>query len=79
MTVKVRYFAVLRDRAGRGEEEIVTECFTGRELVDELIELRQLGLPSPLIRIAINGAFADDATRLQEGDEVVLLPPVAGG
>ena len=79
MRVSVRYFAVLRDRAGRAEEEVTTESKTARELVDELIGLRQLGLPSPLIRIAVNGGFAEDATPLREGDEVVLLPPVAGG
>lgn len=79
MNIKVRYFAVLRDRAGHGEEEIVTNALTARELVDELILHRHLGLPSPLIRIAINGVFAEDSTPLAEGDEVVLIPPVAGG
>lgn len=79
MTLNVRYFAVLRDRAGRGKEEVVTNALTARALVDELILIRKLGLPSPLIRIAINGVFAEDSTPLAEGDEVVLLPPVAGG
>ncbi len=79
MKVTVRYFAILRDRAGCAEEVVSTQAQTARELVDELIVSRQLGLPSPLIRIAINGAFAEDSILIQEGDEVVLLPPVAGG
>ena len=79
MRITVRYFAVLRDRAGRGEESITIAARTARELVDELIQLRSLGLPSPLIRIAINGSFADDLAELNDGDSVVLLPPVAGG
>lgn len=79
MNVTVRYFAVLRDRAGVGEEKIVTHAATARALVDELRELRQLGLPSSLIRIAVNGDFVEDSTPLHEGAEIVLLPPVAGG
>lgn len=79
MTVRVRYFAVLRDRAGVADEAVETAATTARGLVDELIESRGLGLPSPLIRVAINGAFVADDMPLNEGDEVVLIPPVAGG
>ncbi|MCE9557597.1 MAG: MoaD/ThiS family protein [Armatimonadetes bacterium] len=79
MKVRVRYFAVLRDRAGIAEELLVTESKSARSLVDEIILLRNLGLPSPLIRIAINGQFAEDDDSVNDGDEVVLIPPVAGG
>lgn len=79
MTVRVRYFAVLRDRAGLAEETVETAASTARGLVDELIVSRSLGLPSPLIRVAINGAFVADDTQLNEGDDLVLIPPVAGG
>lgn len=79
MTVRVRYFAVLRDRAELAEESISCEPQSARALVDDLIERRNLGLASPLIRIAVNGAFVSDETLLSDGDEVVLIPPVAGG
>ena len=29
--------------------------------------------------LAVNGEFADDATRIPDGAEVALLPPVSGG
>ena len=79
MTVTVRYFAVLRDRAGTSFESVTTDAKTVRELVDKLIVDRKLGLPPSLVRIAKNGAFVEDNSLLTDGDEVVLLPPVAGG
>lgn len=77
--VNVRYFAALRERAGIDQEALVTECKTVRELVDWLIEHRALDLPSPLVRAALNGKFADDLAELSEGDHIQLIPPVAGG
>lgn len=60
-------------------ESLDTECKTVRELVDDLVEKRHLGLPSPLIRAAINGGFVEDSTALSDGDEIDLIPPVSGG
>ncbi len=77
--VNVRYFAVLRDRAGVSDEVFETASSSVRALVDELIEARSLGLASPMIRAAVNGRFAADDEPLRGGDEVVLIPPVAGG
>ena len=79
MKIRVRYFAVLRDRVGCSEELIDTECTTARQLAEDLIIARQLGLPSSLIRLAVNGSFVEGHTPLSEGDELLLLPPVAGG
>lgn len=77
--VTVRYFAVLRDRAGVSEEVLETPCGSVGELVRELISSRSLGLSATLIRPAVNGAFVLDSHQLSDGDEVVLIPPVAGG
>lgn len=77
--VTVRYFAVLRDRAGCAEDVVSTNATTVRQLVDELIKSRNLGLSSPLIRPALNGAFVEDDVEICDGDEIVLIPPVAGG
>lgn len=76
--VTVRYFAVLRDRRAL-PEEVVDAPATARQLADALITNHQLGLPSALVRIAVNGAFVEDDHPLREGDSVVLIPPVAGG
>lgn len=79
MSVRVRYFAVLRDRRGLESERVDAAGQTAGELVEALIERHDLGLPASLIRVAINGAFVEDSVVLAVGDEVVLLPPVAGG
>jgi molybdopterin converting factor small subunit len=79
MNVTVRYFAVLRDQAGCSQEDFFTNETKARDIVNELISVRNLGLQSSLIRIAVNGVFVDDHTLVTEGDELVLIPPVAGG
>lgn len=79
MKVHIRYFAVLRDRSGISEETIEVKFRSVRELIDELIVSRSLGLPSSLIRIALNGSFVDDQTLVKDGDEITLIPPVSGG
>ena len=47
---------------------------------DLYAELRpRLGLDPSMVRAAVNGEFADDGHPLADGDEVVFVPPVAGG
>ena len=79
MTVRVRYFAVLRDRRGVASESVATSADTARDLANELTLRHDLDLPASLIRLALNGAFVEDTAPLAEGDELVLMPPVAGG
>ena len=77
--IKIRYFAVLRDRAGVEEEDLEVKRCTAAELIEQLISSRTLGLTPALIRPAINGRFVPENTEVQDGDEIVLIPPVAGG
>lgn len=79
VTVRVRYFSVLRERAGCETEEIEAAKTTAREFAEWLLAERSLGVPSSMVRVAVNGAFVSDAHPLSSGDEVVLVPPVAGG
>jgi molybdopterin converting factor subunit 1 len=76
-TVNVRYFALFRERVGRDEERIATEAATVQDLYAELRP--RLGLDPSMVRAAVNGEFADDGHPLADGDEVVFVPPVAGG
>ena len=78
-TVTIRYFAVLRERRGLAVEQKTTSCETVGDFVETLIAEHRLGLPPALIRVAIEGEFVDPADPLQEGSELVLIPPVAGG
>ena len=75
----VRYFALLREQAGRSTEELETLATTPRELYEELRRRRGLTLAPEFLRVAVNDEFGDWRSPLADGDTVVFLPPVAGG
>ena len=54
----------------------------GKELSSRLLESNS-SIPLPYIRLMVNGrdiAFLNRLkTELQEGDEILILPPIAGG
>lgn len=75
----VRYFAMLREQAGRSTEELETQAATPRELYEELRRQRGLTLAPEFLRVAVNDEFGDWRSPLVNGDTVVFLPPVAGG
>jgi molybdopterin synthase catalytic subunit/molybdopterin converting factor small subunit len=82
MTVRVRLFAVLRERAG--SESVEVELADGATVADALAELAALpSLAEPLARIpvgmAVNRAYASADTALGPGDELALIPPISGG
>ena len=82
VTVTVRLFAMLRERAGRDSFEL--ELADGATVEDALIALREDdGLGETLermpVRAAVNREYVDNETRLASGDEVALIPPVSGG
>lgn len=77
--IDVRYFAILREQAGRSEESLHSAARTARDLYTELRARRSLQLPAEMLRVAVNSEFADWDRALQAGDTVVFLPPVAGG
>jgi MoaE-MoaD fusion protein len=82
MTVRVRLFAVLRQRAGR--ESIDVELEQGATVSDALAVLaREPGLTDVLdrvpVRMAVNRDYAGPETELSPDDELALVPPVSGG
>ncbi len=82
MPIRVRYFAAARDLAGCEEENISLESTSVTQ--DELrIKLAQLHprLEGYLgrMRLALNGDFIEADVDVHDGDEVDILPPVAGG
>jgi MoaE-MoaD fusion protein len=82
MTVRVRLFAVLRQRAGRDSIDVeVGEGATVAEAIAELERDPALGpiLESVPVRMAVNRDYATGETRLAAGDELALVPPVSGG
>ncbi len=80
MKVKVRYFASLREQAGKSQEDIEIE--NGKNLKDIYQELSlRYGftlLPQE-IKYSLNNDYVDQIIQLNENDVVVFIPPVAGG
>jgi MoaE-MoaD fusion protein len=72
--VKVRLFAGLRERAGYAERELA-----GVERVADVWPALDLGDEPEGLLYAVNRAYADGDSKLVDGDEVALIPPVSGG
>lgn len=77
--VKILYFAKLREARGLDEENFETLACTVGGLYEELRFLHRLPLESSALRCARNGDFCEWSTLLEAGDEIVFIPPVAGG
>ena len=82
MFVNVRLFAMLRERAGRGEVRVeLRDGATVREAMDAVAGEHGLGdlfgrMP---IVMAVNREYASADSVLTEADELALIPPVSGG
>ena len=79
MQLKIQYFALMREQAGRSEETLETSAATPAELFSELNARYGFTLPREQLKVAVNSEFADWSRRLSAGDAVVFIPPVAGG
>jgi len=79
VNVRVQYYALLREQAGRSEEAVATQARTPRELYEELSRRYPFSLPAEMLRVAVNAEFGEWSQPLAEGDAVVFIPPVAGG
>ena len=77
--IKVQYYAILREQAGRSDESIVTGANTPRDLYNELKSRYPFSLAPEMLRVAVNAEFGEWSQRLTDGDSVVFIPPVAGG
>jgi len=80
--VRVRLFAILRERAGA--DSIDVQLADGATVADALQALRQEERLSDLlarlpVQMAVNRDYATPATRLRADDELALIPPVSGG
>jgi sulfur-carrier protein len=78
-TVHVQYYAILREQARTSRETVTTEAASAAALYAELTARHGFSLAESLMKVAINGEFAAWSSALKDGDEVVYIPPVAGG
>jgi molybdopterin synthase catalytic subunit len=74
MTVTVRLFAGLRERAGWSQREL-----DGVGRVEEVWPALRLGDEPPGLLVAVNRSYAEPGQELTDGDEVAFIPPVSGG
>ncbi|MBL8601516.1 MAG: MoaD/ThiS family protein [Myxococcales bacterium] len=74
-------FAAARETVGSAETTLsLAAPATARAVLDALTEAHP-GLRGyhRAMRVAINGAYARDDDPVAAGDEVAIIPPVAGG
>ncbi len=81
MRVNVKLFAVLRERAGKGE--LLLELGEGETVRGAAVVLgeREPGIANYLSRVAfaVNREYVPGETVLRDGDELAVIPPVSGG
>ena len=80
MTVRVLLFASYADAVG--QSELSLELTEGSLVSDVVSRVREMAggrvlPPSPLL--AINQSYASSSAAVHSGDEVAIIPPVAGG
>jgi molybdopterin synthase sulfur carrier subunit len=83
MTIRIRYFAALREALGNEEAVPASAGLTLGQLRDALISRggrhAELLARGRALRCALNQAMADEATPVPDGAEVAFFPPVTGG
>jgi molybdenum cofactor guanylyltransferase len=77
--IRVQYYALLREQAGRRDETVSTAAGTPGELFRELSSRHHFTLAPEMLKVAVNAEFRDWSHPLAKGDVVVFIPPVAGG
>jgi len=82
LTVTVRLFAVLRERAGSDSVELaLADGATVADALQALSEIPSLAglLERVPVQMAVNRDYASSRTLLHRGDELALIPPLSGG
>ncbi len=78
-TITVSYFAQLRELTGTDCETIQTDSETPAGLFEEIRAKYHIPLKRKGMMVAVNGDFSDWTHPLNNDEEVVFIPPVAGG
>jgi len=81
MTIKVLYFASLREEIGRAGDEFEFSDESFSSLNIEQLWQQVTGrktFPEQLL-VAVNQEYKEPQSLLSDGDEVAFFPPVTGG
>jgi sulfur-carrier protein len=81
ITITVKLFAAYQEAYGQPEVVLeLPEGTTMAQVCDRICSpYPELNTLKPITRYGINLTFVDAQTPVQNGDEVVLIPPVSGG
>jgi molybdopterin converting factor subunit 1 len=81
MRINVRFFAILKDRAGVSEARIELPPQANVSAALEAVASTFPTIVQDLKRsaIAVNRNYVNRDAILHEGDELALIPPVSGG
>ena len=79
-TISVKLFASSREIIGKDKMTVkLSEKMTVRDLRKVILAIQPLPLSKIQFVIAVNHKVADEATTLNQLDEVAVLPAVSGG
>ncbi len=80
-SVRMLAFAGAREVLGTGELDfpVATPCTTDELLARVCERFPGLAPYRASLRVAVNGTYAAPGDAVAAGDEVALIPPVAGG
>jgi molybdopterin converting factor subunit 1 len=81
MTVTIKLFAILRDKAGKSEVQLQLPDSATIATAAETLATKFPTLLNHLPRVAyaLNREYAAKDVLLHDGDELALIPPVSGG
>lgn len=82
-TIRIRYFASIRETLGTGSETVQTSAESVGGLRDELIArggaYAEALARGRAVRTAVNQVMSSEHSALQDGVELAFFPPVTGG
>lgn len=78
MSIKVRYFASLKDSLGRSEDDLACTGLLSVREVWQRVNATTQDLPNNILA-AVNMDYVAFDYEVKDGDEVAFFPPVTGG
>lgn len=79
MKISINYYALFREAAGCSGEIVETASGDAAALFETLKTKYDFAMSRSHVRLAVNDGFVGWDTPLNDGDQVVFIPPVAGG